>query len=181
MSRLLFFKLETRARRLLTLQGLRQWSLAPCWPAKNTPKRLQSDATALSYFILKKIVLIWSVWLFLMCEVDVTQQNSVPALRLWQRLSASLAGRKKERNLCRAREHSLPWVAFAQPWILSWKCFLLWKRLRAAWKMTSLVFLTVFLQKSATFYAVLGPRPNSTWCSETIFLLASHKFERFVS
>lgn len=54
MSRLLFFKLETRARRLLTLQGLRQWSLAPCWPAKNTPKRLQSDATALSYFIKKK-------------------------------------------------------------------------------------------------------------------------------
>lgn len=100
-----------------------------------------------------------------------------PTLAAAQRFS----GRREERNLCRTRENSLPWVAFAQPWILSWKCFLLWKRLQAAWKMTSLVSLTVFLQKSATFYAVLGPRPNLTWCSETIFLLASHKFERFAS
>lgn len=180
MSRLLFFKLETRARRLLTLQGLRQWSLAPCWPAKNTPKRLQSDATALSYFILKKIVLILLSLTFLDVRSwrDAAEfRPGTPTLAAAQRF----AGRQEERNLCRARENSLPWVAFAQPWILSWKCFLLWKRLRAAWKMTSLVFLTVFLQKSATFYAVLGPRPNSTWCCETIFLLASHKFERFVS
>lgn len=156
-------------------------SVSEVWPPAGRLKIHQRDSRVTQQpfhtsFKKKKIVLILLSLTFLDVRSWREFRPGTPTLAVAQRF----AGRQ-ERNLCRTRENSLPWVAFAQPWILSWKCFLLWKLLWTAWKMTSLVFLTVLLQKSATFYAVLGPRPNSTWCSEAIFLLASHKFERFVS